>query len=159
MSLVMQPKPAQQKAAPAVPLRRKKRSKSKALRVLTVLLVILIGGVMYLLRPASTAPETTNSLPSEDRKLFKAVADNIEYFKEVYDVYPDSYDILIEIEWMTEKPRDHLMNLIEYKRDPNGSTYTLRSAGKDLLMGTKDDACLRSVTKNNISLHFFTCPL
>lgn len=139
--------------------RRKKRSSRHGLIIVMSLLAVITGGLLFGFTSSSNVAKTTASLSPEDRKIFKNVSTHLEGFKEIFDSYPSSYGDLIELEWIASQPMDRHSNPITYQLDSTGASYVLRSVGEDKRMGTADDSCLRSVTSNKVSLHFFTCKL
>lgn len=151
-------KPNPKDPSPSVRRRKKRSSRQETFMVLG-LLAIVISGLLFGFTSASTAVKTTASLSPQDRKIFKNVSIYLEDFKEIYDFYPGSFSDLMELDWITDQPHDQYANPIQYQLDSNGKSYSLRSVGKDKKMGTVDDACLRSVNNNKVSLHFYTCNL
>lgn len=154
-----QPVKANQKAPLPLVRRRKKRSSRQETFIVLGLLTIIVSGLLFGFTSASSAVKTTASLSPKDRKIFKDVSIYLEDFKEIYDTYPGSFSDLMELDWITDQPHDQYANPIQFQLESGGASYTLRSVGKDKKMGTVDDGCLRSVTSNKVSLHFYTCNL
>lgn len=142
--------------------KKKKKSTSIHLWLTTSLLSIIVFTATLFLwsfnsNSFSFVSETLNPEIEATRNILKKASHPVEYYSKINSQYPRDLATLENHNLIQKIPQDQHGNTLKYQRDIDNGGYRLKSSGKDRVLGTSDDVCLRSIYNNGTPLHFYSC--